>query len=378
MLKEIFKKTVFIDAIDFNLGTVKWQTKLTTDKENLHANALEDLFSTAGDFEIKKDEKIFFFEGSTVPRFKVRQLCQKEGMAIVRSPDKATVVVVGDETHIALVRDLHCYNVGDKDEMLQILVMAKKSTQLIMLAEELTKAEIADEVIFNNWSPRQACEEFIKSHYTLSFTNTSDQFWVADEGNLDAFEKVMEDGIRLVTQSSLLRFVNTRTVMTKDMYGELDKMFSSSDKANHVLAMELMANCDYEKSALPLLRLLSDNANKISKYKEKSHVNFLSLCKFFDMSEPTSYSLDKIIQVLTSKQLLSSEVKKDVMAMALEKLDLDTNSKYFRAVIVPSDDLEIEIEEADKYMKSREALDLQPTLDITSEEDQTHKNQFEL
>jgi hypothetical protein len=359
MLREVFRTATEITSLNPKMGIITWKETLITENESLSPTALSELFSTAGEFEIKKGQRMYFFPGCTAPRFKVRQLCQKEDMAIVRTPEKATVSIVGDQTTSELVRSVHYNYVFNKADIVDVLKASNvHSTSYLGFIDHLTNKEnLADEVIIPSWS--------FKSYFTDAGASCwSEGFWTAGKTDLVNFDMVMDLGVPFVTQDSLLKFVTQGTLMTREMHDEIDNMFNSSDKNNHILAMEIMANCDYEKSALYLLQLLSNNRTKITVAKEKNHVNFQSLCKFFNTEPGTHLSLDGRLQRLAEKKLINSSIKKELLEMAAENYDLQ-ESTYFKTELVTTEELELEIEKGDAYMKSRE----EPTLDLTTTEE---------
>ncbi len=359
MLREVFKTATEITHLNPKMGIVAWKETLITEKESLSATALSELFSSAGEFDIKKGQKIYFFPGCTAPRFKVRQLCQKEDMAIVRTPEKATVSIVGDQTTSELVLNQYFNYVFNKADIVSVLKDSNThSTTFLGFIDHLTNKEnLADEVIIPSYS--------FKSYFTdAGITCWSEEFWTAGETDLVNFDMVMELGVPFVTQDSLLKFVTQGTLMTRDMHDEIENMFNSSDRNNHILAMEIMANCDYEKSALYLLQLFSNNRTKISTVKEKNHVNFQSLCKFFNVVPGDHLSLDRILEKLADKKLITSSIRKELIEMAIEDYQIEETT-YFKTQVVTTDELELEIEKGDAYMKSRE----EPTLDLTTTEE---------
>ena len=72
--------------------------------------------------------------------------------------------------------------------------------------------------------------------------------------------------------------------ITPEVYQQLVKMFQSSDQANHIMAMEIMANSNYIDSALYLLLLLEDYSGRISECHTRNHVNFKSMVSYFSIA----------------------------------------------------------------------------------------------
>lgn len=346
MLKEIFRKAVEITSINGQLNIVTWKEILITEKESIAADALTELFSTAGEFQIRKDQKMYFFTGCTAPRFKVRQLCQKENMAIVRTPEKADVAIVGDQTASELIKEMHCSYIFDRADIVHFLSNTGVNTSFLGLLDHLNSHPEVTEVMTHHYSTQDILRK-------QGLTCYHESFWTAADTDLTNFDIVMDKGVQFVTQTSLIKHLSSGTIMTKDMFGELSNMFASSDTNNHTLAMEVMANCDYEKSGLYLLQLLSENNHKINNSKQKNHVNFSSLCKFFDVSAGQYLNLDQKIKRLKERKLITSTIMQELLELAKETLDVKETT-YFKTEVVCTDELEEEIKIGDEYMKSRE------------------------
>ena len=353
MLKEIFRRATLVTEVNAKLGTIVYKDIYITDKENIHPGAFEELFMSAGEFVIQKGQKLFFFPGCTAPRFKVRQLCQKEDMAIVRTPDKATVAIIGDDTSNELVKEHASYGkTFNKDEILGIIEYDKAGTNMLGFIERLKQPHIAEEVIAADWGTMN----FLIG---LGCTSYSEKYWTGDITALEYFDSVMELQVPFVTQASLIRYLSQGTVMTEERYQELQNILSSNDTSNVSLAMEIMANCDYEKSALYLLLLLKNNTYAISIRKEKNHVNFQSLCKFFGVEPGHHFTLEAILQKLKAKKLLNSENKEQILKLAAQEKGLnaeedDSQPKWFKYELTAGSEMEEAILEGDAYMRIKE------------------------
>ncbi len=85
--------------------------------------------------------------------------------------------------------------------------------------------------------------------------------------------------VKLVFDESLFKEVNANTSIDEEVYGQLRNMFLSEDKANCQLAMEMMANSDYEESKWYILFLL--NEFWYGGTMENKTPNFMSMLESF-------------------------------------------------------------------------------------------------
>lgn len=110
----------------------------------------------------------------------------------------------------------------------------------------------------------------------------------------------------------LLRYLNkTNQVIDKAKYEELRKLGESRDESHLVIMMELMANCNYEKSYLYLLLLLKEFSYKFWDTRARHHVNFKSLLDYLELSDMywRYYNLDlfKLSNTLKNKGMFTKE-----------------------------------------------------------------------
>jgi hypothetical protein len=76
-------------------------------------------------------------------------------------------------------------------------------------------------------------------------------------------------------QDDLLKILNQDVVIDTEMYKQLNSMLENGETSNVKIAMEIMANSDYEKSAPYLLLLFMNHGYRIWDSGFRNHVNFL-------------------------------------------------------------------------------------------------------
>ena len=100
-------------------------------------------------------------------------------------------------------------------------------------------------------------------------------------------------------------------MITQTEFNQLSEMFKSSDRDNHVLAMEIMANSNYSQSIFYLLRLFKDFHDQMSIQKSRNHVNFKSLVSYLSIGSATyNWNLiaNKMLEIIKDKGLLTLQM----------------------------------------------------------------------
>jgi hypothetical protein len=136
-------------------------------------------------------------------------------------------------------------------------------------------------------------------------SNSSSRFVFVKEDHKEVYPHIA--GAPLYKEEALLLHLNGEEAVEIDekMFIALGEMFSSSDKDNHTLAMEIMANSHFEKSLLYLELLFVDYSAVMTNCKTRHHVNFKSLVSFLNKGNYYGTSIDDVIKSLIKHDQLS-------------------------------------------------------------------------
>jgi hypothetical protein len=109
------------------------------------------------------------------------------------------------------------------------------------------------------------------------------------------------------------------TVIDRDAFDSIRTMLKSMDKDNHLVAMTIMAGCNYEKSFVYLALLLEEfGSNTIYNQKYRTSVAFKSLLNWLGYSK-YRWDKDAILDVSIEKGLLTQELLDTIKASILEE-----------------------------------------------------------
>lgn len=264
-----------------------------------------------------KGDKLWFYPGCTIPRFKITQFCKKHNVAIVKTADKAVIKVISDGTIKELTRKVSMYSLP-KSTFISCLDSVMCNAYIQLRNEALAFEEI-------HFSYHAASTFMDEETLGKSIVDKWEEFSYKD-CIIPSSEKSSQQLIDILNSSNiykedaLLSLLNSSIIMTESMYEETRKILESDDKENTKLAMEAMANCDFQKSAVYLLLLLREFGNKIHNSGASHHVNFKSLIKYFKITRLTNISLDDIINSLRSQKILNLANLNMLMPMAIEQI----------------------------------------------------------
>jgi hypothetical protein len=312
----MIETAIIIDRMDEASRLIQWSRKYTLP---VHNGTLIT-FATATPYTPTKGDKLWFYPGCEIPRFKVKQFCVKHDVSVVKYKDKSSVRFMGPESIKELIES---YNgrATTKDIFLQWL-----DTVMCNAYVPLRDAIVATQsafVFIKGGALGSFCKKDLFGTKVL-FPRTDEApyhsiDYIKDDENYQQLTDMMSD-VNLRSQDDLLSLLNTGVEMDQKMYDDIHRLFESSDKENTKLAMEAMANCDFQKSAVYLLLLLKEYGQKMSDSGNKHHVNFKSLIKYFQIRNLENMSVDSMIDSLRHQKLLSVDNLNRLMPLAMETI----------------------------------------------------------
>jgi hypothetical protein len=258
-------------TIDYETGYFHWGSK-----------PLE--FNVTNAYTPQKDHKFYFLPGVTVPRVKLKSLNSSHGIRVVRDMADADVIFTGAKTIDTMIDFKWYYSVSTED-LKEFLATAHEKGYIDDYYYEKFQTAVefytCEDILTDHGTTRLVYNPDISFHMKSgSRSRSSERFVLIKDEYKELYDNIKDK--QLCTEEAIYEYINGEDAITIDnsMYTILCDMFSSSDTDNHVLAMEIMANCNYKSSILQLCFLLHDYRYQIENRKERTHVNFKSLLMY--------------------------------------------------------------------------------------------------
>lgn len=245
-----------------------------------------------------KNDNIYIYPKSIVPRFKLESLKKKIGFTVTNNPAKATKHLVGDNYLDSLKTDRVW--LVDKDKYVKEIDIQKRNgdgqyQNYVKIINTLST--VTDHVIVAHSNPGKV------DNYRINRIEYT-------KAGIDEVTKYSEfldtPPHKLFKDSSILPLLNNNKVMYETDYNRLCNMFQSSDKKDIDLAIELMSNFDYTHSASYILLLIYYYKDKIKNSNLNHAVNFKSLKSFYKFDSVDYMNVDKMINILMNCNLYTS------------------------------------------------------------------------
>ena len=301
-----------------------------------------------------KSDNLYLVKGVNIPRVKIKNLTADYNIKSVRNIDKATHVVVSSQAIDRMFDYSWKYNVStdlmkiwlsdfiklpffDEDSQYNCYELDKAKT----LLEAFINTYEEDFVLIDYWSNNNFFTDksmmqdlgfYLKDldGKILTSSSQSDNYkydvvhylkgeW---EPNKEIIDNILNYNLPIIDQNEIISLLNGEdaTEIDEDVYESVCEMFSSGDEDNHIVAMEIMANCNYSKSFLYLCLLFYKYGSLMEYKSERKHVNFKALISYMDLS---SSSLNIDINQIVSRLRSHKQLTKSNMDEVLKRLGTD-------------------------------------------------------
>jgi len=281
--------------------------------------------------DVKPGDTIYFAPKVSVPRVKVKNLTMDYAAKITRDISKADIVVIPENFENILFENQYKYSLDEK----KLITFLNEDNRID--THSLTKLnDVLDNYsnieFISDWSEyRQLSNLTSGTSYEFEYNNRSNVYLYLPN---DDFRNIYEElkTKTLYKESLILKTINGDDALTIDnkIFEQLSSMLKSSDDENHVIAMEMMANCNYVDSLFYLELLFKEFSYVMKESYARNHVNFKSLCKFLgkENSRYMSTDFDDIINSLIKHDKLSEEYLNILVNKYIDDI-FYIRSKYF-------------------------------------------------
>jgi hypothetical protein len=322
-------------------------------------------------------DKLFFHKKCNVPRYKVREWGKAKNISITTKQEKANANFINLKAHIKshgsiwsswlIASQLKTfieinYEVVDGDLKDLVTLLNDNPTLKVCLPSyfNYSGSWITGSLPFNGVRDPKGVKSSLKDlGYKL---NTNHITFISTE-DYKKYEEIASLS-NIYNEIEIIKHINENAaVIDYKMVDQLSVMLDSTDRKNWVLALEIIANCNVNKSIYCILLLLRAYAYKLVTLKEASHVNFKSLIKFLDLPNWKNINFDDIMDVLIDKDVLKLEDVKDILERVKATVTSHTslfNNHFKINTLTVSDKVkeyfnpEIKVEEKEKHLENSE------------------------
>lgn len=275
----------------------------------------------------QKGDKIYFLPEVSIPRVKFKNVSLEYGIKTVRDSAQANVFFGCSKSAHHMTDTKWAYSLPVTELKAFIELIAHRLEEHTVDKIETALEFYDNDTVAISWTIMN------NIHGALSSTTCSKyskRLVTIDDAYKEEFEHLQS--IKIYDESSVIDILNGEeaTVIDKDMFEHIREMFKSSDRDNHVLAMEIMANSKYTESLIYLELLFYFYANRIADINSKNHVNFKSLVSYLGKNmRYLNTDIDEVVDSLVKKDQFTPNKLEIVMEYLSGDIQNTGDSKYF-------------------------------------------------
>lgn len=261
-----------------------------------------------------KGDKVYFLPGVSVPRVKFKDFALKNEIKSVRNPEEANIFFGCDNTITRISTSEYVYTVPTH----LVKEFFQREDILNALDDEYDREKITTALEFYNnpWVTLDhglvmTIAALIEDEHKEKLNIYANEYTklITIKPDYESLYEVLLTKPNIYSEENVIDQLNgtDATVIDDKIYHQLKEMFDSSDKENHVLAMEIMANCKYKPSIAYLLLLFYFHGSReIYQSRTKNHVNFKSLSEWLTDNN-LNLSHNTCMKILADKNELNKE-----------------------------------------------------------------------
>jgi hypothetical protein len=202
---------------------------------------------------------VYRFPNLSLPRQKVDLLKEKENVKVVRDPDKADIHVISYkflrslfdfryETAVSFVDFFNIIKLGVEEGLfsqeciddLKLMIKDADKDSYVSLKSGYYYYD-------NSSHLKQWVDKF--NNIIDKYKNGYTKVIILEEKNKKAYEDFLNSGAEIVYDTDILNIIDSElAVLEDDQYDNIIAMITSSDRDNRTLGVEMLANCNIEKS----------------------------------------------------------------------------------------------------------------------------------
>jgi hypothetical protein len=356
------QKTLHFGHSYYNVDTNKPldYNKVSVINGKEYLNKIENKFNkvytpTAGDI-------LYIFPDSTIPRFKLKSFCEANNIKITNNKQKANILVANPSAlSNQMFETKHWLRTLKKESLVKYLNSKVPINNVLFsqLREDIKdvnyeyvlcsygfldkindgKFGISAKFIQYDDVIDEDDPKTLNNHWDFDYKNGPHYLLLEEQ---EATYQFVEANINnLYHQDALLNLINTGVVIDEELYKGLSNMLESKNSSDHIVALEAMANADYLESAVYILLLFKEHSRRIFECPTRYHVNFKSLCNFFDINRRSYIGIDEIVKKLVEKDILTSKNLYMLLNLVKEEVENSGNTDCFKMTdVLPTPELQ--------------------------------------
>jgi len=326
--------------------------------DDLRKALVDDLniikMSNGASYDINLIDKLYIHNTAKVPRYKLKDIKEKNNVSVVRSFTAADHIVINKEEiancilpryrdslykradALAVLKDFTQHaKYNDFIEQMKKLYyykFSRLSTELILnLVRDLEALSDEYEYLMTDWTMARLLKDIEESlqaqnfktlPLTPSFTFMKSPVSIAQED----LQFILSIKDKIVLDDSVIQQQLGESVLTLSDYEFISGLLKNAQSENVEVGLTLMANSNFAKSAHYLLLLLIENYDTVRHNKYTKSVSFRSMLSY--LQHKGYDTLDTVIEKAVANGGLTDDFREFLINRYMKKMEGQSFSRY--------------------------------------------------
>lgn len=319
-----------------------WEKTVLKDRIKLNEDNKDNNFiMSKNKYSLKPNQTVFISKNCSIPKVKLRTVMMSHNLRITKNFKEADFCFINSsDSGINAISESSGGYILNNNSHTKSADYFKHSVKNNV--DSLFKLADIDIDILGNHTEEEGTVTVdyrtlnsIKRFYPNVETSYDYNKYLKEGPDYECYEYFLDNDIVVYNQQDLMEIVNGKEalVIEKKEYNQLKSMIDSSDEDNLVLAMEMIANCDYTKSLLYLCMLFEAYSEKFLKNKYCRHINFKSLLAYLNINRYTYVTIDYMIDLFIERKVLNKEWVDIIFEEYADRI-ANRESKHFKAKVI--------------------------------------------
>jgi len=308
-------------------------------------DAYTEIYDLNTNYTKSDDDILYIYPGCTVPRYKL-----KDRFKTTIKPSNANIVFMPTTITKVANKDLLEVEPCNKipiNKMIDFLSW-NNFTHLVDKLKMLTASNNLSHIYINHGTTLGLVDQSYNLKYKFAEVIESSSWRIRklignDTSYNNFYTEVVtipfgsklrnvKSNAKFYLESEILKYINEDSIaIDYDKYNELRMLGNSEDVDNHRMLMQLVANCNYEKSTAYILMLLKEFGKEIVAHKFVDSVNFRSVLNFFNLNKGdlNKLGIDELAKILKSKSMFTRRNVQIIQSLCQGDYINYSNSTYF-------------------------------------------------
>lgn len=285
-------------------------------------------------------DKVFVLPNCPIPGFKLKEYFKSVGAIQTSTISEATKIIGHDNiecnssyVNSALIKNITIYY--DYAKYINSGTTLYRYTKTPKLSKESIIAAIDSQTLpeLEKHPSQTILDHCFNKSIGYAEAEYVNHFYITPTCAMILYYKMLNK-IPIIDSKAVFESIQKPLVIDNAVYESLNNMLGSSDSTNHTTAIEIISNCDIDKSLYYLWKLIKDHMSVMENFrKNKNFRLFKEKANYSMLSHKTEKS---ILAYLDMKNVLTPEIYQTLIVEVIKNYQRSMQSELFDITLTPA------------------------------------------